>query len=131
LIFPEKTKVFPAPLGLVTSAQRVPAQTKKKEKIGTIFCPKGGLALWHRVRCNINILLAIFYSLRVRRKILAIYWKFHDEVSVDIGNFCQQRSFANISTALCAKGQGLPLGRKLSQFFLFFCLGRDVLIMTF
>jgi hypothetical protein len=29
--FPEKTKVFPAPKGLV------PAQTKKKEKIGTIF----------------------------------------------------------------------------------------------
>jgi hypothetical protein len=23
-------------------------------------------------------------------------------------------------TALCAKGQGLPLGRKLSQFFFFF-----------
>jgi hypothetical protein len=23
----------------------VPAQTKKKEKIGTIFCPKGGLAV--------------------------------------------------------------------------------------
>jgi hypothetical protein len=43
--FPEKTSVFPAPLGLVTSAQRVPAQTKKKEKIGTIFCPKGGLAV--------------------------------------------------------------------------------------
>jgi hypothetical protein len=32
-------------LGLVTSAQRVPAQIKKKEKIGTIFCPKGGLAV--------------------------------------------------------------------------------------
>jgi hypothetical protein len=31
--------------GLVTSAQRVPAQTKKKEKIGTIFCPKGDLAV--------------------------------------------------------------------------------------
>jgi hypothetical protein len=56
--FPEKTSVFPAPLGLVTSAQRVPAQTKKKEKIGTIFWeqtfrfvtpkgPKGGLAVGH------------------------------------------------------------------------------------
>jgi hypothetical protein len=32
---------------------------------------------------------------------------------------------ANISTSLCAKWQGLPLGRKLSQFF-----GRVVLIMT-
>jgi hypothetical protein len=35
------------------------------------------------------------------------------------------RKFAE--TALCAKGQGLPLGRKLSQFFLFFCLGRITL----
>jgi hypothetical protein len=45
LNFPEKSKVFPAkklgqfsaqraPLGLVTSAQRVPAQTKKKKKLG-------------------------------------------------------------------------------------------------
>jgi hypothetical protein len=33
--FPEKTSVFPAPKsGLVTSAQRVPAQTKKKKKLG-------------------------------------------------------------------------------------------------
>jgi hypothetical protein len=40
--FPEKTEVFQAPKsgklktrkGLVTSAQRVPAQTKKKEKLG-------------------------------------------------------------------------------------------------
>jgi hypothetical protein len=37
--FPKKTSVFPAPLGLV------PAQIKKKEKIGTIFCPKGSLAV--------------------------------------------------------------------------------------
>jgi hypothetical protein len=32
LFFPEKTSVFPA------------GQNKKKRKIGTIFCPKGGLA---------------------------------------------------------------------------------------
>jgi hypothetical protein len=52
--FPEKnyrtlcqraSESFSGPLGLVTSAQRVPAQTKKKEKIGTIFWPKGGLAV--------------------------------------------------------------------------------------
>jgi hypothetical protein len=36
IFFLKKLQVS-APLGLVTSAQRVPAQTKKKEKIGTMF----------------------------------------------------------------------------------------------
>jgi hypothetical protein len=40
--FPEKT--FPCPLA--QSAVVFPAgPNKKKEKIGTIFCPKGGLAV--------------------------------------------------------------------------------------
>jgi hypothetical protein len=32
--FPRENFSFPGPFGLVTSAQRVPAQTKKKEKLG-------------------------------------------------------------------------------------------------
>jgi hypothetical protein len=32
----------------------VPAQTKKKEKIGTIFCPKGGLAVGLTVKSGIG-----------------------------------------------------------------------------
>jgi hypothetical protein len=91
--FPEKTfpcplaqsaVVFPAPLGLV------PAQTKKKEKIGTIYCPKGGLA----------VVILIMTKLKSRRQAPTLgYFNYGPEKLLP---------------------QGLPLGRKLSQFFFFF-----------
>jgi hypothetical protein len=41
--FPEKLSLKKLPLKKLKFFR--PAQTKKKEKIGTIFCPKGGLAV--------------------------------------------------------------------------------------